>query len=208
MRLTYMPPRRRHLRVAIVSSLLAVACQRGASVEGELSNGAAKGAYQRVSLVRNPGDSLTSAIDGLCAADRADVQRTNERIQLLQAEMVKFRRKLNPRLSGLEQVALGDSIDRYRTAASEAQRALNERPDTTYQKILSLVEAATDTQVQASNEGQFHFTGRKPGKYLLYAEWVTNRGADQFLAPVDASAGRALRQSLDRSTLSSRLHCR
>jgi len=202
------PPRRQYLRVAIGSLLLAVACGRGATVEGEISNGATKGAYQMVSLVRNPGDSLAAAVDGLCAADRADVQRTKDRIQQAQAQLELFRRKLTPRLSQVEQVAVGDSMDKYRAAASEGQRALNEHPDTIYQAIRALMESATDTQVQATAEGQFRFAGRKPGKYWLFAEWNTSRSVDQFLAPVDAAKGHKSKQSLDKSTLSSRLHCR
>lgn len=199
---------RNRTNVAFLAALFAVACNRGATIEGEVSNGATKGAYQMVSLVRNPGDSLASAVDAMCAADRADIQGTKDRIQRWQTELETFRSRLNPRLSSVAQVALGDSIDKYRTAATDAQRALNERPDTLHGKIVELLVAATDTQIQADKEGQFRFAKRKPGKYWLYAEWVTNRAGNEFLAPVDARKGGKVKQSLDQSTISSRLRCR
>src|SRR5437773_11639945 len=111
-------------------------------------------------------------------------------------------------MSSQAQVALSDSVEKYRLAASDAQRALDDRPDDTYDKILAGVSAATDTQVEADMEGRFRFTKRQPGKYLLYVEWLTNRGSDEFLVPVDASEGRTKRQNLDQSTVSTRLHCR
>jgi hypothetical protein len=200
--------RRGHLGLVVIVGLLAVACQRGATVEGVLSNGATKGSFQKVSLVRNTGDSVTSAIDALCAADRAEVQQRTERIQSLQASKERFRRALGRPMSGQAQAAVSDSVEKYRLAASDAQRALDERPDITYQRILAFVEAVTDTQVEADMQGRFRFTKRQPDKYLLYVEWRTDRGADQFLVPVDASDGGTKRQNLDQSTLSTRLHCR
>ena len=194
--------------LAVVISLTVLACQKGATVEGEISNGATKGSFQKVSLVRNEGDSLASAIDALCAAERADVQRRTERVQALQAVMERFKRRESPRLATQAQVALSDSVEKYRVAASDAQTALAERPDTISEKILALVEAATDTQVEATMQGRFRFTKRQPGKYLLYAEWINDRGADQFLVPVDARDRGTTRQNLDQSAISARLHCR
>jgi hypothetical protein len=207
-RVTSMRASRQHLAVVVMVSLGALACQQGATVEGEISNGATKGSFQKVSLVRNGGDSLTSAIDALCAAERADVQRRTERVQVLQAGMERFKRRESPTLSGQAQVALSDSVEKYREAASDAQRALTERPDTISEKILALVEAATDTQVEATMQGRFRFTKRQPGKYLLYAEWINDRGSDQFVAPVDARDRSTTRQNLDQSAISARLHCR
>ena len=203
-----MRPHREHVALALFLTLLVVSCGRGASIEGDLTNGAAKGSFQRVSLVRNSGDSLIAAIDALCAADAADVQRSTDRIQVMQAGMERFRRRESPTLNSQAQVALSDSIEKYRLAASEAQAALAYRPDTIYPKILALVEAATDTQVEATVQGHFRFADRQPGKYLLYAEWLTDRTDDQFLKPVDASGGGKKRQNLDESAISTRLHCR
>ena len=206
MRLSDMRPRRQFLRVAVIAALMS-ACQGGPSVEGELSNGATKGAFQKVSLVRNPGDSLTSAIDRLCGADHADLKSRTERVQFLQGERERFKHMIRPALSQQAQVALIDSVNKYRTAASEAQDALSNRADTIPQTISTLIEAATDTQIDADRDGQFRFAKRKPGKYWLYAEWATDRGSNQFVAPVELSSGKA-KQSLDRSTISQRLHCR
>jgi hypothetical protein len=191
----------------VLAAVATMACSKGATIEGELSNGSAKGAYQRVSLVRNSGDSLASAVDALCTADREFVKSTNERIQALQAEKEKFRRRLSQRLPSIQQVALGDSMDKYGRAASDMSRRLNERPDTIYQQIMALVEAATDTQVEVSGEGQFRFAKRKPGKYWLYSEWFTDK-ANQFVAPVEARDRKTVKQSLDQSALTARLHCR
>lgn len=199
---------RRHPALVAIVSLFALACQRGATVEGDLSNGATKGSFQKVSLVRNDDDSITSAIDALCAADRAEVQQRGERIQSLQAAAERFRRALARPMRSIDQVAVSDSVEKYRLAALEAQRALDERPDVTYQTILARVTAATDTQVEADREGHFRFAKRSPGRYLLYVEWLTDRGTDEFLAPVDASDGRKTQQQLDASTISTRLHCR
>jgi hypothetical protein len=200
--------RRRRLSLVVIVSLLAVACQRGATVEGVLSNGDAKGSFQKVSLVRNAGDSVTSAIDALCAADGADVQQRTERIELLQAKKERFRRAQDRPMSGQEQVAASDSVEKYRLAASDLQRGLDERPDFTTGRILALLAAVTDTQVETNMQGQFRFAKRQPGKYLLYVEWLTDRGADEFLVPVDASGGGTKRQNIDPSTVSTRLRCR
>jgi hypothetical protein len=200
-----MRPLIQHLALVAIASLT-VACQRGATVEGDLAVGGTRGAYRTVTLVRNPADSLTSAIDALCKADRADVQRRTERIQTLQAGAERFKQTRGG--SSAAQIARSDSVQKYRQAALEAERLMNYGRDTTPRKIMALLKAATDTQVEADDNGHFRFAKRKPGKYLLYTEWLAATGDKELLAEVDASDGGKKTLNLDQSTVSTRLRCR
>lgn len=191
--------------LAAIVPALTVACQRGATVEGDISLAGSVGAYRNVALVRNPDDSLLATIDALCQAERADLQRHSERVQVLQAGAERFKRAKGSTIAA--QVALSDSVEKYRQAASDAQRLMNYGRDTTPQRILALVRAATDTQVEADDKGHFRFTGRQPGKYLLYSEWLAATGDQQLLALVDVSDGGKKTQNLDASTISTRLRC-
>jgi hypothetical protein len=201
-----MRPRNQRLVLLAIVPALTVACQKGATVEGDLSLGGTPGAYQQVALVRNPGDSVLSAIDAQCKAERADIQRRTESIQALQAGAERFRR--TKARTSAAQVALSDSVEKYRQAASDAERDLNSGGDTTYRKNQAIMRAATDTQVEADAQGHFRFAKRQPGTYLLYVEWLTAKGNNEFLAPVDASGGGKKTQNLDQSTVSTRLRCR
>jgi hypothetical protein len=191
--------------MAIVSSVT-VACQKSATVEGDLSLAGVGGAYKKVTLVRNSADSVSSAIDAMCAAERADLQRRSEQIQTLQAGAERFKRIKGG--SNAAQIARSDSVEKYRQAASEAERILNYGRDTTYQKIMALLRAATDTQVEADEQGHFRFGGRQPGKYILYVEWLSPKGDNELVAEVDVSGGGKKTQNLDQSTVSTRLRCR
>ena len=186
-------------------AVLASACQRGATIEGDLSLGATKGGFRTVALARNPADSLLTAIDGQCLAEHAEIDRRSEGIRALQAAADRFRRTQGK--TSVEQVALGDSADKYRRAASDEQQAMSMRPDTNYQKNVALVRAATDAQVEADINGHFRFAKRPKGTYVLYAEWPA-AGDKEFLAQVDARSGGTKTQNLDQSTVSTRLHCR
>jgi hypothetical protein len=201
-----MRPRTRHLSLVAVVSALTAACDKTATVEGDLSIAGTKGAYRSVTLVRNPADSLTSAIDALCKAERADVQRRYERVQTLQAGAERFRR--TKASTNAAQIALSDSVVKYRQAASDAERVLNYGRDTTPQRIMALLRAAADTQVEADENGHFRFAKRKPGKYLLYTEWLAATGDKELLAEVDLSEGGKKTQNLDQTTVSTRLRCR
>jgi hypothetical protein len=186
--------------------VLVSACDRAPAVEGDLSLGATKGAYRTVVLVRNPADSVMAAIDGQCSADRADIQRRTDNVRTLEATRDRFQRTQGK--TSIAQVALSDSAEKYRQAAREEQRALSERPDTAYRNNVALIRAATDTQVEADNKGHFRFAKRQKGTYLLYVEWTAATGDNEFLAPVDLSAGGKKTQNLDQATVSTRLRCR
>jgi hypothetical protein len=195
-------------RIALV--LLGVAflgaCKGTSTIEGDLSIGVTKGAYRTVSLVRNSADSLLAKVDANCAAEHAEVQRLTDGVQANRAAVDRFNR--TPARTAIQQVALGDSAQKYRQAASEMQRALSDRPDTVYLKNVALVRAATDTSVEVDAEGHFRFAKRPRGTYLLYAEWISPKGDNEFLAPVDASGGGKKTQNLDQSAVSKRLRCR
>jgi hypothetical protein len=189
-----------------LGAVLTSACQRGATVEGDLSLGATKGAYRTVVLARNPGDSLVTVIDAVCAAERAEIARRTENIRSFRASAERFR--VARGRTSVEQVQLSDSNMKYRQAADDEQRALSERPDTTYRKLQTLVRAAADTEVQADANGHFRFAKRKKGTYVLYVEWLAATGDNEFIAPVDASTGGKKTMNLDQSTVSTRLRCR
>ena len=195
-------PRRSHLcRVLIaLAPLFLGACKRLGTVEGDLTpGGGQKGAYRTVALVRNAGDSVTNAVDALCNAERAYVQQQTADVQRLEAIAERFKQTRGR--SMIAEVALGDSTDKYRVAAADEWRTLNERPDTTSEKIQAVIRAAMDTQVDANAQGHFRIPGRQPGRYLLYAEWPTAEGDTHFMTPVDVPRGK-VEQQLDQSTLS------
>ena len=194
------------LALCAIVACVTTACQRSATVEGDLSLAGVKGAYKKVTLVRNASDSVTSAIDALCKAEREDIQRRTEQVQTLQAGAERFRRI--KATSNAAQIALSDSVQKYRQAASDAERVLNYGRDGAYQKIQALLRAATDTQVEADENGHFRFAKRRPGKYLLYVEWLAAKGDSELLAEVDASSGGKQTQNLDQSSVSGRLRCR
>jgi hypothetical protein len=193
----------------ILAPVFLGACKRLGTVEGDLTleaTGGQKGAYRTVALVRDAGDSVTDAIEAMCNAQRADVQRRTAEIQRLEAIAQRFRQTRGRTMQA--EVALGDSADKYRQAASDAQRSLDEDPDTTSSNIQAVIRAAVDTQVQANAQGHFRIPGRQPGRYLLYAEWPTAAEERRFMAPVDVHPG-TITQQLDQSTLSTaKLTCR
>jgi lipopolysaccharide biosynthesis regulator YciM len=203
--------RRSHrYRVLIaLTPLILGACKRLGTVEGDLSmdaGGVKKGAYRTVALVRNADDSVTSAVEALCSAVRADVQQQAANIQRLGAIEERFRGTRGRTM--IAEVALSDSVEKYRDAAAEAQRNLDERPDTISSKIQALIRAAEDTEVDADAQGHFRIPGRQPGRYLLYAEWPTAQEDLRFMTPVEVRAGKVT-QDLDQSTLSTaKLTCR
>jgi hypothetical protein len=187
--------------------VLAVSCGgKTVTIEGELAVGGTKGAYQQVSLVRNPGDSLMASIDAVCASERAEIQGRAERIKTLRATSQRFQR--TTARTSVAQVMLSDSADKYRQAALDEERAESLRPDTVSSRIAALVRDATDTQVVADNDGRFSFAKRKPGSYVLYVEWLASTGDKEFLARVDGAAGRKKTQNLDQSSVTTKLHCR
>ena len=201
-----MRPQPRKVALVAIVSFLTVGCTKTATVEGDLSLGATKGAFQKVALVRNPADSLLRAIDELCRAEQADIKRQTDQIQVFQAGAERFRRVRGGTMSA--QVAISDSVSKYRRAALDADRMLRERPDTTFQRIQALMKAATDTQVDTDMEGHFEFPKRKPGNYVLFVEWIAAKGDNHFVASVDASGGGKRTQNLDQSTVSTKLRCR
>ena len=194
----------RYLAALCVVPVL-VGCSSPPGVEGDISVNGTKASYATVALVRNADDAVLTAVGAACEAERLAIQRTTERARAFEADRERFKR-VRAR-STIEQVALSDSVEKYRMAAANEQRALAERPDTMHTYNQGLVRAATDTEVQSDRDGRFKFVDRKAGQYLVYAV-IPGQDEAEVLAPVTLAAKGTKKLSLDQTAVSTKLRCR
>ena len=191
----------------LVAAVLSVGCKRTASIEGELSIVQAgkvrQGLGHTVFLLRN-GDSVSQAVDRVCAAYKAEVAQRDQRARDMDAKAASFKRQ-SERASMRAAVALLDSVDKYRQAAAAERR--NQSEDSPLDRIRTMVRAAADTQVQTDLEARYRIANLTPGTYALYAEWLSDQD-NLFWAAVPVGAGEKKRLNLDQATLAtSKFRC-
>lgn len=189
------------------AAVVAVGCKRTASIEGELSIVQAgkvrQGLGHTVFLLRN-GDSVSQAVDRMCAGWKAQALQREQRARDLDARAERFKRQ-SERASMRAAVALLDSVDKYRQAAAAERRSQSE--DNPVDRIRTLVRAAADTQVQTDLEARYRIANLTPGTYALYAEWLSDQD-NMFWAAVPVGAGEKKKQNLDQATLvTSKFRC-
>jgi hypothetical protein len=196
----------RALLVVVVGGL-SVGCKRTASIEGELSIVQAgqvrQGLGHTVFLLRN-GDSISQAVDRVCAAWKAQATQRDQRARDFDAKAERFKRSAE-RASMRAAVGLLDSVDKYRQAAATERRTQSE--DNPLDRIRTMVRAAADTQVQTDLEAHYRIANLVPGTYTLYAEWLSDQD-NMFWAAVPVGAGEKKKQNLDQATLAtSKFRC-
>ena len=195
--------------LAVMTALLAVACKRTGTVEGNVtltmqSGEVRKGVSSTVYLLRN-GDSIAQAVDAVCNEWKTTESGRMTRAKDFDARAERFKRA-SERAPMRTQVALYDSVDKYRAAAA-AERQTENALSSNLDRIQAMVRAAADTQVPTDIEARYRIGDITPGKYVVYAEWPSDQ-TYLFWAPIEVGKGDDKTQNLDRATLAmSKLRC-
>ena len=91
--------------------------------------------------------------------------------------------------------------------AAVAERSTQTAQDATAERVLAIVRAAADTQVQTDIDAHYRVENIKPGKYVVFAEWPSDE-VFLFWAPIELEKGDEKKQDLDRATLATaKLRC-
>lgn len=195
--------------MVMAAALLLGGCKKTATIEGDLtlamqSGEVRKGAVQTVFMLRN-GDSVSQAVDAICRDWKGNAAQREARAKDMDAKANVFKRSAE-RAPMRAQVALLDSVDKYRQAAV-AERQTQSAQDAIAERILAIVHAAADTQVQTDIDAHYRIENLPPGRYVVFAEWPSDE-VFTFWAPVELKKGDEKKQDLDRATLANaKLRC-
>jgi hypothetical protein len=192
-----------------MAALFAIGCKKTATIEGELSlasesGEARKGIGHTVFLLRNA-DSISLAVDRTCKDIKAQETQRVERAREMDAKAELFKRA-SEKASMRAQVALYDSVDKYRQAAN-AERRTEIVQSSSADRIKEMLLSVVDTQVVTDMDGHYRFENVVPGRYVLYVEWLSDQ-LYPFWAPVEVGKGDDETLNLDRGTLATaKLRC-